>query len=480
MASQQTVIRSPRRWWILTSCALGAFAATVMGTSVNVALPSLVEALDAPFALVQWVVLSYLLVTAALLPIVGRLADMLGKRSIFVAGFAVYVLGSLLTGAAAGIWMLVLFRVVHGVGSAILTGLGMAIITDVFPVEERGKAIGLNGSILSSGIVLGPTLGGFLVEVGWRWVFLMGVPVGLLGFVLAWIFVPRYERGAKARFDLPGAAVLTVVLAALSLALTVGQDRGFTSPFILALFGIAAAGLPVLIGIERRSPAPVVDLALFRDPRLSVGLAAGLGAFVSIAGTIFVMPFYLENVLGFTPSVVGLLMSTTPVLLVFVAPIAGAFADRYGERIITVVGLAIAAVGFVLVGTLGQDTTALGFVVRFVPVGLGLGTFQTPNNSAVMGSVPPGRSGVAGGLLGLTRALGQTAGIAVLGSVWAARVAVRADVAVGADAHTAPFVAQVGGLHDMMRLVLVLILAALALCTWDLVRGRRAPTDPMG
>jgi len=467
-----TALGAGRRRWVLTAAALGAFASTVMATSVNVAMPSLVQALDAPFALVQWVVLAYLLATAALLPIVGRLADMLGKRAIFVAGFVIYAVGSVATGAAPGVASLIAFRLVHGVGSAILTGVGLAIVTDVFPSEERGRAIGINGAVLSAGIVLGPTLGGLLVEIGWRWVFLMGTPVGVLGALLAWRFVPPYPRGEEQRFDLPGAALLTASLTSLSLALTLGQDLGFGAPTVLAFFAGAAAGLPLFLLVERGSPHPIVDLSMFRDLRLSVGLAAGLGTFVSIAGTIFVMPFYLENVLALPPRHVGLLMSVTPILLVILAPIAGALADRHGERIVTVVGLSFALLGFTLVATLQVDSTPLGFVLRFVPVGIGMGTFQSPNNSAIMGSAPRGRSGVAGGLLGLTRALGQTSGIAVLGSLWAARVAARAGGAVGSEGALAPLAAQVGGLHDMMRVVQVLITLALGLCLWDLLRGR--------
>lgn len=473
MTFEETVHDPGRRRWILFAAALGAFASTVMGTSVNVALPSLVEALDAPFAVVQWVVLAYLLSTAALLPIVGRLADMLGKRAILAGGFLVFAVGSLATGLAPGATALIAFRLLHGAGSAVLTGVGMAIVTDVYPPEERGRAIGINGAVLSSGIVLGPTLGGLLVEIGWRWVFLAGLPLGLVGAALAWRFVPRYPRGPNQRFDLAGAAALAATLTSLSLALTLGQDRGFGDPLVLAAFAAAGLGLPAFLAIERRAEQPVVDLALFRDVRMTVGLAAGLGAFVSIAGTIFVMPFYLENVLGLAPRDVGLLMSTTPILLVIIAPIAGTLADRFGERIVTVVGLGFALVGFALVGTLAADTTPLGFVLRFVPVGIGMGTFQTPNNSAIMGAAPPGRSGVAGGLLGLTRALGQTTGIAVLGSLWATRVAARAAGEVGREGTLAPAAAQVGGLHDMMLLVQALVLLSLLLCLWDLRRRRR-------
>ena len=458
---------------------MGAFASTVTFTSINVALPSLVSAFDTTFAAVQWVLLAYLLSTAALLPIVGRLADMLGKRSIFLTGMAIFVAGSLATGLAPGLGWLIGFRLLHGIGSAVLTGVGLAIVTDAFPSEERGRALGINGAVLSTGIVLGPTLGGLLVEIGWRWVFLSTVPIGLLGMLLAWLFVPRYDPGPRQRFDLPGATMLTGLLTAGSLATTLGAERGFGDAFVVAGFVVVGLLLPAFVWRERRTPHPVLDLSLFRDRRLTIGLLVGLATFVSISGTIFVMPFYLEQVLGFTPRNVGLLMSVVPILLVIVAPIAGSLADRYGERVITIVGLGLALLGFSLVGTLGTDTTPLGFIVRFAFVGLGMATFQTPNNSAIMGSAPQGRSGVTGGLLGLTRSFGQTAGIAVLGSVWVARVAARSDAVTGENAAAASALAQVGGLHDMMYVVQVLIFAALLLAAWDLRRRLRARRDPV-
>lgn len=477
MSFQDAVHDPGRRRWILATAALGAFASAITFTSINVALPSLVVAFDTSFAAVQWVILSYLLSTAALLPIVGRLADMLGKRAIFLAGLLIFAAGSLATGLAPNLAWLIVFRLLHGVGSAVLTGVGLAIVTDVFPAEERGRAIGINGALISTGIVLGPTLGGLLVEIGWRWVFLSGVPVGLLGAALAWRFVPTYERGPAQRFDVPGAALLVAMLTAGSLAMTLGAERGFADPWIVAGLALAALLVPVFLRRERATEHPILDLTLFRDPRLSVGLLVGLATFVSISGTIFVMPFYLENVLQLAPRNVGLLMSVAPILLVIIAPIAGTLADRYGERVITIIGLAFALLGFSLVATLEADTTPLGFVARFVFVGIGMATFQTPNNSAIMGAAPRGRSGVAGGLLGLTRSFGQTAGIAVLGSVWVARVTARAGQPVGSDGTLAPVAAQVGGLHDMMHVVQVLIGMALLLALWDLrrrVRARRA------
>ncbi|MEX2535394.1 MAG: MFS transporter [Trueperaceae bacterium] len=477
---------SPRRWLVLSAAAIGAFAATVMATSVNVALPSLVDTFDTTFPTVQWVVLAYLLSTSVLLPVIGRLADMLGKKTIFLAGFGVYGLGSLLCGLAPTIEALIVLRAIQGVGSAILTAIGLAIVTDVFAPEERGRAIGVTGAVLSTGVVIGPTLGGFLVDaLGWSWVFLSGVPVGLLGAALAIRYVPAYGRGEPQRFDLVGAGLLFVTLLAFSLALTVGQSRGFSDWWVLGLFAVSIVGLNAFLRLERRIEQPLLALELFANPTLTVGLVSGFITFVAIAGTIFLMPFYLENVLGYPPAQVGLLMSVTPVLLVITAPLAGLLADRYGERPITVAGLIFILLGYLLIGTLNVHTSALGFILRFLPLGLGMGTFQTPNNSAIMGSAPRHRSGVAGGLLALTRALGQTAGIALLGSVWAGRVAARSATAAGtgnvvdlpggtsAEATAAPAAVQVAGLQDMLLVVQIGVALALALCLWDLVRRRK-------
>ena len=449
-----------------------------MATSINVAIPSVVRAFDSEFAVVQWVVLSYLLANSVLLPIIGRVADILGKKSLFVAGFGVFTLASLLCGISPSVGWLIGFRALQGVGAGMLLALGLAIVTDTFPSYERGKALGINGAILSVGIVVGPSLGGFLVDAfSWRWVFAIGVPVGIAGALLALRFVPADKPAGQQHFDLPGAAALFSFLLALLLALTLGQQRGFVSAEILTLFALSAVLLGVFLWLEHRSPEPILDLKLFRHPELSVGLASGLAAFVSIAGTIFLMPFYLENVLDYPPREVGLLMAVVPIVLVIVAPIAGSLSDRYGSRPVTVVGLGLVFVGYLAIGSLDQDTTALGYILRFLPIGLGMGIFQSPNNSAIMGAVPRERSGVAGGLLSMTRSLGQTAGIAVLGTIWSVRVNTRAEQALGGDATAAPIAAQVSGLHDMLHVVQVMIFLALLLCVWALFRGEPKETS---
>ncbi len=461
-----------RKWLVLFVTAIGGFMGSLMFTSVNVALPTIMASFETEFNVVQWVVLSYLLATGTLLPIVGRLADMVGKKSLYIAGYIVFTLGSLLCGFAPSMTILIVFRVIQGLGGAFLTALGLAIITDIFPKEERGKAIGLNGSILSLGVVAGPTLGGLLADLlSWRWIFLITFIPGVIAVLLAIRYLPKYERASNQRFDIAGAFLLFLTLLSLLLALTFGQDIGFTETRILALFATSAVMGIAFITLERRVSDPIIDLTLFKNPQLSVGLITGFITFVAISGTVLLIPFYLMNVLGHPVRTVGFIMSVTPVILVLVAPLAGSLADRYGERPVTLVGLVFLLAGYLLMGTIATDTTILGFIFRFVFVGLGMATFQSPNNSAIMGAVDQARSGVAGGLLALTRTLGSTSGIAVIGTLWAVRVAAR--VPSGIAATDAPAATQVAAFQTVLQIIQIAVFLSIVLVVWDILQRQK-------
>jgi MFS family permease len=253
----------------------------------------------------------------------------------------------------------------------------------------------------------------------------------------------------------------------------VGQRLGFGDTRVLLLFAGSLALLATFVAIERRSSQPMIDLGLFRNRLLSVNLVSGLLTFVSLGGTIILMPFMLENVLGYSTREVGLLMATVPLGIGVVAPISGALSDRVGTRPITVIGLLCMLFGFYAMSTLDLQTTTLGFILSFLPVGVGMGIFQSPNNSAVMGSVPHQRLGVASGLLSITRTLGQTMGIAVVGALWASRTLFHHGSSVPEGATAAPAGAQVGGLHDTFLVVMGLLAFALGLSVWGLVQERR-------
>ena len=463
-----------RKWYVLAAVAMGIFLATIDGSIVNVALPTLVEAFQVEFHLVEWVVLSYLLVVTTLMLSVGRLGDMIGKKKIYNSGMIIFTVGSVLCALAPSVYWLIGFRVLQAIGGVMMMALGTAILTEAFPARERGKVLGISGSVVALGIVAGPELGGNLIEaLSWHWIFLVNLPVGIIGALIVHRFVPDLKPAGGQRFDYFGAITLFVSLTVFSLALTLGQQEGFDQPFILLLLAVWAIFLIMFLLVEWTSSEPMVDLRMFKNTLFSVNLITGFITFIGIAGTIILMPFYLENVLGYSTRSVGLLLAVVPIAMGLSAPVAGSLSDRFGTRLITVVGLAVLVVGYYGVSTLNAETTSLGYVLRFLPIGLGMGIFQSPNNSAIMGSVSRTRLGVASGLLSITRTLGQTVGIAALAALWASRVFAYAGQVLPQGATAASAANQVAGLHDTFLLVDLVVVAALGLSVWGLMRERR-------
>jgi EmrB/QacA subfamily drug resistance transporter len=472
---QEPSVDYSRKWHVMAAVAMGVFLATIDGSIVNVALPTLTRAFGADFAVVEWVVLAYLLTVTTLLLSVGRLGDMVGKKPVYTTGFVIFTLGSVLCGLSPGIYWLVGFRVLQAIGASMMMALGMAIVTEAFPPSERGKALGISGSLVSIGIVVGPVLGGLLIgALSWHWIFFVNLPIGIVGTWMVTRFVPNLKPAGGQRFDFLGAVTLCASLMALLIALSRGQSVGFAAPGILALFGVWLVLLVGFVAIEWKSPQPMIDLKLFRNRLFNINLITGFATFISTSGTIILMPFYLENVLGYDPRSVGFLLAIVPVTVGITAPLSGTLSDRVGTRPITVVGLMILLTGFLAVSTLSLETTALGYMLRFLPVGIGIGVFQSPNNSAVMGAVPRTRLGVASGLLSITRTLGQITGIAVLGALWASRVAYRVGGALPDGATAAPPAAQVAALGDTFRAIVVLLALAVLLAAWGLVLERRS------
>ena len=471
---QEQAVDFSRKWHVMAAVSMGVFLATIDGSIVNVALPTLVRELDTNFATVQWVVLAYLLALSTLMLSMGRLGDMIGKKPVYATGFVIFTIGSVLCGIAPDVYWLIAFRVVQAIGGAMVFALGLAIVTEAFPPDERGKALGYIGTVVSVGIVVGPTLGGILIDaLSWRWIFLVNLPVGILGTWMVIKFVPNFKPTGKQKFDYAGAVTLFVGLFALLLALTWGQQLGFSDPRILALFATSCVFVAIFIVIERRSDQPMIDLSLFKNNLFSISLITGFITFVSIAGAIILLPFYLENVLGYSTQQVGLLLAIVPVVLGIVAPISGSMSDKFGTRRISIVGLIFLLVGYYAMSTLDAQTSALGYIMRLLPIGIGMGIFQSPNNSAIMGAVPRQRLGIASGLLSVTRSLGQTTGIAVLGAFWAARVIAYTGQILDEGATAAPVEAQVAGLQETFLSVMVLIAIGLALSVWGLVQERR-------
>ena len=476
---EQQSVDYGRKWYVMAAVAMGIFLATIDGSIVNIALPTLVRELDTEFAVVQWVVLAYLLIVTTLLLSMGRLGDILGKKPVYSSGFIVFTLGSALCGLAPTVYWLIGFRVLQAIGAAMMMALGTAIVTEAFPPSERGKALGVMGSIVSIGIVTGPVLGGIILgALSWRWIFYVNLPIGILGILMVARFVPDLKPPGEQRFDFPGAFTLCVSLMALLLGLTLGQQAGFAETVTLALFAVWLFFLGFFLVIEWRSSQPMIDLSLFQNRLFSINLLTGFITFVCIAGTFILMPFYLENVLGYDPRAVGLLLAIVPIAMGLTAPVSGSLSDRLGTRPIAVAGLLMLLVGYYAVSTLSVGTAPLGYILRFLPIGVGMGIFNSPNNSAIMGSAPRAQLGVASGLLAETRTLGQIIGIAVLGAWWASRVAHYLGTVPQGGATAAPAPTQVAALQDTFYVVVALIGLALLIGIWGLVQERRGQRMP--
>jgi EmrB/QacA subfamily drug resistance transporter len=460
----------------MVAVATSVLLATIDGSIVNVALPTMRADFGTSFSVIQWVALSYLLTLATLTLGVGRLGDVLGKKRIFLLGFAVFTVASVLCGLAPSIELLIVFRVIQAVGATMMLALGASILVEAFPPQERGKALGWIGTAVSVGIITGPVAGGLLISTfDWQAIFFVNVPVGIVGLWLAARAIPDLPPIPGQRMDYLGAGVLSLTLLALSLALTLGQGRGFDSPEILALFALALVGLVAFVMLELRLRSPMIDLRTFREPLLSVSVVTGLVTFLAVSAVFFLLPFYLEGVLDFGVRQVGLLLGVTPLFLGVTSPLSGSLSDRIGVRRLTLAGLAVLTLAFAALRTIGVDTSIPAFLAVLIPIGIGMGLFQSPNNSAIMSSVPREYSGVASGILTQTRLLGQIAGIAVLGSVWAARVAAQVGGLEGGDAVTAPDQVQVTALHDTFALATLLLAGATLLGFWGLrEESRRA------
>ncbi len=468
-----------RKWWALLGIGLGVFMSTLDASIVNISLPTLVHDLGTTFATVQWVVLSYLLVIATLMLSVARLGDMLGKKKLYTTGLVLFTIGSLLCGLAPGVGWLIAFRALQGTGAVMMTSLGIAIITEVFPANERGRALGIMGAIVSVGIALGPTVGGVLIGlVGWRSVFLVNVPVGIATtLIVIKVIPPPGARAPDQRFDIAGALILFAAMASYALGMTLGQRLGFGDWRIIGLLATAGAGLAIFLLFEARTRQPMIDLNLFRNVLFGVNLLMGFLVFILIAGQ-FILPFFLELVQGYRTEQVGLLMAVFPVCMGLVAPASGALSDRFGSRVISLAGLVIIAAASLLISTVHSGITPLGIVLRLAPLGIGVGMFNSPNNSAIMGAAPRERLGVAGGLLALSRTLGQMTGMPLMGAIFSTLALSAGGLPPGADVTTAPAAALIAGVRGTFQIAAVFILISTALAAFALWFDRRRAKAP--
>lgn len=473
-AAAETPVDYDRKWLVMAAVVAGILLATIDGSIVNIAFPTLVDSLDTTFNVVQWVSLAYLLTTATLTMGMSRLGDVVGKRKLYIAGFAIFTVASALCGLAPSVGWLIGFRVLQGVGSVLVLALGAALLVEAFPPQERGKALGWMSGAVSFGIVSGPVLGGLIISnFGWRPIFLVNIPIGIVGIWVALRNLPQTRPIPGQRFDVPGALLFSLALFSLSLSLTMGQELGFASTPILLGFVVSLMAAVGFVFHELRTPSPMIELRLFRNPMLSVAVSAAFLTFICLSASFLLMPFYLQGVLGLPIGLVGLLLGIAPLIMGLLSPLSGSLSDRIGVRRLALVGTVMMLVAYLVLLTFDTDTSIGRYAMFAVALGLGLGFFQSPNNSAIMGSMPREYMGVGGGLLTITRISGVTTGVAVLGSIWAAGVAAASGGVLppgGATAGTPE--AQVAGMHNAFAVAAFIIGITLLIGIWGILKER--------
>jgi len=415
-----------RKWWTLGAVAFGLFMIMLDNTVVFVALSSIQSDLHISQSELEWVVSGYALTFAVLMLTGGKLADMLGRRLIFIVGLAIFTASSLACGLATGASFLIGARVVQGVGAALMNPATLSIIVATFPPRQRGTAIGIWVGVSAMALAIGPLIGGILTEqINWSWIFFINVPVGIAGIVVSRLFITESRDESKEqRLDLPGLLSSAIGLFGLTYALIEGNNYGWTSGRILASFAVAALGLTAFVLLEHRQRVPMLDLSLFKNSTFTGANVTMLLVALAMFGVFFFNSLYLGQVLGYSPIQTGATFLPLTVLIVFVAPLAGRFSDKIGSRWLMGAGLVLLSGSLLSFSTLGVDSTFWDIVPGLVLGGFGMSLAMTPTTAAAMGSVPVDKAGVGSAVLNSMRQVGGSLGIALMGAIVASSVSV--------------------------------------------------------
>jgi EmrB/QacA subfamily drug resistance transporter len=436
-----------RKWWTLVAVAFGLFMIMLDNTVVNVALPSIQRSLGLQVSELEWVVTGYALTFGAFMLTGGKLADLLGRRRMFVVGLVIFTLSSLGCGLASGATTLIAARIIQGLGAALMNPSTLSIITVTFPPRQRGTAIGIWAGVSGLALAIGPLVGGLITEhVNWNWIFFINVPIGTLAVVAAYLFIDESrDTSAEQRPDVPGLAASALGLFSLTYALIEANSYGWTSTRILVAFAIAAVSLVTFVLLERHQRLPMLDLSLFRNRTFSgantVMLLVGLAMF----GVFFYISLYMQEILGFSPTESGAAFLPMTVLIILVAPLAGRFSDRIGSRVFTTMGMTLLAISLFIFSRQGVTTSYWDLLPAMITGGIGMALTMTPTTAAAMSAVRRDKAGVGSAVLNSARQVGGSLGIAIIGAIVASGVS--SGLAAG-DSHQAAFV---NGLHSGLQ-----------------------------
>ncbi len=402
------------KWTVLSIVIISTFMATLDGSIVNVALPSMTKALKVSSSGIQFVATSYLIVIAGIILVFGKLGDMLGKTKMFTLGIVLFTIGSLLCGLSSSFPILIASRIIQAIGAAGTMANSQGIVTEAFPPNERGKALGFVGTAVALGSLVGPGLGGIIVgAIGWEYIFYINVPIGIIATIAAIKLLPKTNKKADQKLDVSGSILFLIAIVPLFVALNEGIRIGFTNPLILSGFGISVIAFVAFFLLERRKNEPLVQLSMFSNRLFSLSIFCGFISFVAIFCHNILLPFYLQDVRAYSPSFSGMIMMVYPLILTAVAPLSGHLSDKIGSEVLTFFGLLLGSIGLFLMATIGTNSSLLYLIIIIGIMSVGMGMFQSPNNSLVMSTVSRDKLGVAGSINALIRNVGMVCGIAL-------------------------------------------------------------------
>ncbi len=464
------------KWWALTCTSLGMLLAAANSGTLIIALPNLERALHASLLALVWVILAYMIAATVLVLSAGRLSDMFGRKRAYVGGFVVFAVASLGAGFAGGATELILWRILQGVGSAFLFANAPALVTDAFPSEQLGLAMGANMMVMAVGLVIGPVLGGALVAIAWPWVFWFNVPFALAGALWgALVLHELAHRDGRGGYDLLGTVTFVLGLTGLALGVSNGGLSGWSQTLTLVSLGAAIVLIPAWIAIERRSKSPMLDLSLFASRLFATASAAAFLNGLARFALMFVFVFYFQGAQGATPLMAGIELTPLALGMLIASPLAGSYADRHGSRGLAAAGMLVTGAGLAAMTLLAVHTPYWETALFLAIVGVGSGMFNSPNTAAIMGAVPARRRGIAAGAATLLQQTGAVISIALVMALITAQIpkatlfAIFSGLTKGlSSAKLAPFISN---MHDALWALTAIAAVGVVVC---LLRPRGA------
>jgi EmrB/QacA subfamily drug resistance transporter len=465
------------KWWALSCTSLGMLLATINSGTLIIALPDLERALGTTLLQLVWVILAYMIASTVLVLTAGRLSDLFGRKRAYVGAFVVFSLASLGAGFSANGTELILWRILQGIGGAFIFANATALVTDAFPKEQLGLAMGTNTMVAAVGLVLGPILGGVLVSISWHWAFWFNVPLGLVG--AAWgglVLRELAKRDTERGLDLFGTTLFVAGLTGLVYGISKGGIDGWGSPLVIGSLIAGAVLLPAFVFVEHRGRMPMLDLTIFRNRLFAAASGAAFINGLSRFALLFVFVFYFQGAQGDDPITAGIKLTPMAIGMVIASPLAGVWADRHGSRALAALGMLVSAAALAAMTTLQANSPYWQSSLWLFGVGVGSGMFNSPNTAAMMGTVPSHRRGIAAGTRMMLQNTGAVISIAFVLAIVTAAVPkqtlfkIFSGLAAGlSDAKLSPFI-------DNMHIALwVLAATSVVGAGVSLLRPRQSP-----